>query len=596
MNLKITTEPKSVFSEYKKGNEYKAGIGEKGIFEQSKINERFYIGDQWYGAKCGNDRPLVRRNIIKRIADYKLSSITSAPIAVNYSGDGVPDNSGLGKQVTDYQEKIKMGADFINETDDAEISVITSVLSDYFKTTAERVKFDAKKEIALRNAYISGTGIAYTYWDERINTGLYADEGKTTAIKGDISFEVLDIENVIFGDPNCDSVQNQPFILISQRVDVEEVRREARRNRIIAEDIENIKPDGADSYETNAGTRGEQEPEDSKRVTVITKFYKEWDKEGNAYKVMCLKCCEKSYVRKPWDTGLTLYPIAKMCWQRRKSSAYGDSEITYQIPNQIAINRATSAEVWAIMNAGMPKTVINGDTITEPITNNPGEVIKVFGTAEDVAGSIRHISPPAFAGQLVTVLNDLANNTLQDNGATDAALGNIRPDNASAIIQMREASLQPMQLYQNAFYDFIEDIARIWADFWLHLYGDRSLRIEDQDGVFYIPFHPERYENLTLTARIDVGSSPLWNIPTTVSMLDSLYGAQIINKIQYLERLPDGIIPDKTGLLREAREELAAQQQALLAQQQAAMGDMSQGVPTAETPVTEEIPMEVMDV
>lgn len=596
MNLKITTEPKSVFSEYKKGNEYKAGIGEKGIFEQSKINERFYIGDQWYGAKCGNDRPLVRRNIIKRIADYKLSSITSAPIAVNYSADGVPDNSGLGKQVTDYQEKIKMGADFINETDDAEISVITSVLSDYFKTTAERVKFDAKKEIALRNAYISGTGIAYTYWDERINTGLYADEGKTTAIKGDISFEVLDIENVIFGDPNCDSVQNQPFILISQRVDVEDVRREARRNRISAEDIENIKPDGADSYETNAGTRGEQEPEDSKRVTVITKFYKEWDKEGNTYKVMCLKCCEKSYVRKPWDTGLTLYPIAKMCWQRRKSSAYGDSEITYQIPNQIAINRATSAEVWAIMNAGMPKTVINGDTITEPITNNPGEVIKVFGTAEDVAGSIRHISPPAFAGQLVTVLNDLANNTLQDNGATDAALGNIRPDNASAIIQMREASLQPMQLYQNAFYDFIEDIARIWADFWLHLYGDRSLRIEDQDGVFYIPFHPERYENLTLTARIDVGSSPLWNIPTTVSMLDSLYGAKIINKIQYLERLPDGIIPDKTGLLREAREELAAQQQALLAQQQAAVGDMSQGVPTAETPVTEEIPMEVMDV
>ncbi len=596
MNLKITTEPKSVFSEYKKGNEYKASIGDKGIFEQSKINERFYVGDQWRGANCGNERPLVRRNIIKRIADYKLSSITSAPIAVNFSADGVPDNSGLQEQVKMYQEKLKAGADFTAETDDAEISVITSVLSDYFKTTAERVKFDAKKEIALRNAYISGTGIAYTYWDERINTGLYADTNKTTAIKGDIAFEVLDIENVIFGDPNNDSVQGQPFILISQRADVEEVRREARRNRISAEDIENIKPDGADSYEMNAGTRGEQEPEDSKRVTVITKFYKEWDKEGNGYKVMCVKCCEKTYVRKPWDTGLKLYPIAKMCWQKRKSSAYGDSEITYQIPNQIALNRATSAEIWAIMNAGMPKTVINADIVTDPLTNNPGEIIKVFGASEDVAGAIRHISPPAFANQLVTVLNDLANNTLADNGATDAALGNIKPDNASAIIQMREASLQPMQLYQNAFYDFIEDIARIWADFWLHLYGDRSLRIEDQDGIFYIPFHPERYKNLILTARIDVGSSPLWNIPATVSMLDSLYGAKIINKIQYLERLPDGIIPDKTGLLREAREELAAQQQAMLAQQQAAMDAIPQQVPGAEMPVTEEIPMEVMDV
>lgn len=555
---KIKTEPKKVFEEYKKGNEYKASIGEKGIFEQSKINERFYVGDQWYGAKCGNDRPLCRRNIIKRIADYKLSAITSAPIAVNYSAEGVPDNSSLENQVDIYREGLKNGEDFINETDDAEISVITSVLSDYFKTTAERVKFDSKKEILLRNAYISGTGIAYTYWDADINTGLYADIKKTVPIKGDIAFEVLDIENTNFGDPNCDDVQKQPFIIISQRAYVEDIRREARRNRISAEDIENIKPDGADSYETNAGTRGEQEPEDSKRVTVLTKFYKEWNNEGTAFRVMCVKCCEKSYVRKPWDTGLTLYPFAKMCWQNRKSSAYGDSEITFQIPNQIALNRATSSGIWALMKTGMPLTVVNGDTITEPLTNNPGEVVKVYGTAEDVAGAIRHVSPPVFGNQLLGMLNDLSNNTLQDNGATDAALGSIRPDNAAAIIQMREASLQPMQLYQNAFYSCIEDIARIWADFWLHLYGDRRLRVTDKDGVYYVPFHAKRYENLILTARIDVGSNPVWSMSGTISVLDSLYGAGIINKIQYLERMPDGVIPNKTGLLKEAREELAA--------------------------------------
>ena len=592
MSLKITTEPKSVFNEYKKGNEYKASIGEKGIFEQSKINERFYVGDQWYGANCGNDRPLIRRNIIKRIADYKLSSITAAPIAVNYSAEGVPDNSGLQAQVEEYRNDIKMGEDFIESTDDAEISVITGFLSDYFKTTAERVKFDFKKEQALRNAYISGTGICYTFWDSDINTGLYADINKTMPIKGDIDFEVIDVENVCFGDPNCEDVQKQPFIIVSQRLDVNEVRREAKRNRISAEDIENIKPDGADAYNANSGDRGEQEPEDSKRVTVITKFYKEWNNEGTGYKVMCMKCCEKSFVRKPWDTGLKLYPIAKMCWQNRRSSAYGDSEITYQIPNQIALNRAESAGIWGLMKSGMPMTVINGDTIQDPITNNPGEVIKVFGTAEDVAGAIRHISPPAFGNQYLNMLNDLANNTLSDNGANDAALGNIRPDNAAAIIQSREASLQPMQLYQNRFYSFIEDIARIWVDFWMHLYGDRKLRIEDKDGTYYIPFHPSRYENLMLTARIDVGSSPVWSLPSTISVLDALYAAQIINKIQYLERMPDGIIPDKTGLLREAREELKMQEE-MMAQQQMAMGG---GVPMEEAPMVEEIPMEAIGV
>ena len=601
MSLKITTEPKAVFSEYKKGNEYKASIGEKGIFEQSKINERFYVGDQWYGAQCGNDRPLVRRNIIKRIADYKLSAITAAPIAVNYSADGVPDNSSLENQVNEYREGLKNGEDFVAETDDAEISVITSILSDYFKTTAERVKFDSKKEVLLRNAYISGTGIAYTYWDADINTGLYVDKARNVPIKGDIAFEILDVENVIFGDPNCEDVQKQPFIIISQRADVEDIKREARRNRISADDIENIKPDGADSYETNVGTRGEQEPEDSKRVTVLTKFYKEWNNEGTGFKVMCVRMCEKSYVRKPWDTGLTLYPFAKMCWQNRKSSAYGDSEITYQIPNQIALNRATSSGIWALMKTGMPLTVVNGDTITEPLTNNPGEIVKVYGTAEDVAGAVRHVNPPVFGNQLLGMLNDLSNNTLQDNGATDAALGSIRPDNAAAIIQMREASLQPMQLYQNAFYSTIEDIARIWADFWMHLYGDRRLRVEDNDGVYYVPFHPARYENLILTARIDVGSNPVWSMSGTISVLDSLYGAQIINKIQYLERMPDGIIPNKTGLLREAREEMAQQQmlmQQQMMQQQAAMGG---GVPPeqmsdAEIPSVppEELPPEEM--
>ena len=220
----------------------------------------------------------------------------------------------------------------------------------------------------------------------------------------------------------------------------------------------------------------------------------------------------------------------------------------------------------------IPKTVVNGDTVTDPLTNNPGEIIKVFGTNEDVAGAIRHVSPPVFSGQLINALNDLANNTLADSGANDAALGNIRPDNAAAIIQMREAALQPMQLYQNAFYDFIEDIARIWVDFWLNLYGNRRLRVEDKDGVYYMPFDPERYKNLLITAKIDVGSNPVWSIPTTVSVLDSLYANQLINKVQYLERIPNGLIPDKTSLLREAREE------AKLIQQQAMM---QQTVPTA---------------
>ena len=558
LNKKITTAPGAVFSEYKQGNEYKASIGKHGIYEQSAMNERFSVGDQWYGVNCGNDRPLVRRNIIKRIGEQKLSSIGASPVAVNYSADGVPDNASIEEEKKQTKEIILAGGDFVDEVEPAEISFITDAMSDYFRITAERVKFESKKEQALRSCYISGTTVAYTYWDSSIKTGLYADENKTTAINGDINFEILDIENVVFGDPNCEDVERQPYIIISQRIDVNEVRREATRNNISKEEIDKIKPDGVDYLDINAGTRGEQEPTDSKRITVLTKFWKQWDKRAEDYTVMCERVTEKAVVRRPFDIGIKLYPFAKMCWQPRYSCAYGDSEITYMIPNQIAINRALSAAVWNLMKTGMPITVVNGDIVTEPVTNTPGQILKVYGDAQDTARAIHHVEPPAFSNQFVNFVNDLANNSLSDAGANDAALGNLRPDNAAAILQVREAALQPMQIYQNRFYSFVEDIARIWAEFWIRLYGDRQIKYEDKDGVYYIPFHASRYENLLLTAKIDVGSSPIWDISSTMAMLDNMLRSEVITKLQYLERIPQGIIPDLSGLIKDAREELQA--------------------------------------
>ena len=76
-------EPEQIFEEYETGRTFKSGLGRKGLYEQGKINERFYIGDQWHGARCGNDRPLVRHNVIKRIGDYNMAVVASNPVTVN---------------------------------------------------------------------------------------------------------------------------------------------------------------------------------------------------------------------------------------------------------------------------------------------------------------------------------------------------------------------------------------------------------------------------------------------------------------------------------------------------------------------------------
>lgn len=552
---KMKTNPTQIFEEFKNAVRYKESIGTRGISEQSRMNERFFVGDQWHGAKCGSNRPLVRRNIIKRIGEYKMSLITASPIAVNYSADGVPHTTDLKENEETILQSMRSGAYTAQgEKSPAEVAVIMSALSEYFQVTAERVKLDQKKEQALRNAYISGTGLAFTYWDDTVETGLYADMDKTVPIRGDIAFEILDVENVCFGDPNNNDVQSQPYILIAQRRNVNDVRREARRNHIPESEISQIVPDGTALYGYSEDYNA-KEPMDSQRVTVITKLYKVYDKNGKQ-EVYAVRATEKAYVRKPWNIGVRLYPLAKMDWERRRACAYGESEITYLIPNQIAINRALTAEVWAMMMSGMPITMVNADIVQGEISNNPGQIVKVACAGEyQLGNAIAHVSPPAFQAQYQNMINDLAGNTLSDAGANDAALGNLRPDNASAIVQVREAAMAPMQTYMNRFYDFIEDIARIWADFWLNLYGDRSIRLEDENGTWYMPLEAGRYKHLPVTAKIDVGAAALWSESVVIAALDNLLTNQLITFEQYLDRLPGGLIPNITGLKKDLQKQ-----------------------------------------
>lgn len=572
----IKLKPRQIWSEYEAGQQYKNGIGDKGIHDQARINERFFVGDQWHGVYAGNEKPLTRRNIIKRIGEYKMATIGSAPIAVNYSAEGVPDTTDINTSNV-IKEQLMSGEAPTGNVSDAEVSVVMSALTDYFKVTAERLKYDDKKDQLLKNAYISGTGILYTYWDSSIRTGLYADEGRTTAIMGDIGCEVLDIENVVFGDPNQEDVESQPYIIIARRMDVEAVRREAEKYGQVTDDIV---LDGQNGYYRNAGDRGEDEPIDSKRVSVITKLYKKYDKDGGCT-VWGTTVTENAVVRPEWNLLIHRYPIAKFIWERRRSCAYGDSEITYQIPNQIALNQAHSISVWAMQNTGMPKTIINGDIIPDGITNDPAEVVKIYGSAEDMASAIRYVAPPNYGAAFINFTDAFAQNVLMDNGANDAALGNIRPDNATAIVQAREAAIAPMQMYQNRFYSANEDVARIWADFWITMYGKRSIKINDGGSVRYMVFDAERYRDLVVTARIDVGASTLWSEAVSISNLGNLLTAQQIDFIEYLERIPKGLIPDVTGLINKRKQQAqqvqmtAQQQQAQMIQQQVAEPDVT---------------------
>ena len=525
--------PQEIFAEYNDGVQFKSSLGSKGLYEQSKINERFFIGDQWHGARCGNDRPLVRHNVIKRIGEYKMSQVLSAPVSVRFSADGIPEAGATSGGVRSYKEKIAADPDFRfdGNADTAEINAVLSALGSYRNVTAERVGLDALCSRALKKAYISGSSVLYTYWDSSLHTAVGVNGNVTP--KGDICCEVLDIENVYFADPYLEDVQSQPYIIIASMRDIDTVRREAKSRGIYGD----------------VGT-----PDSDGKILVLTKLYKEY-KDNGEVSVHCIKVTEKSVLRRDFNTGLHLYPLSLLRWDERQNMVYGESEVTYLIPNQIAINRMITANVWAAMTMGMPLMVVNGDTVTDEVTNDPGQIIRIYGTNEDVSGAVKYITPPDFCTNFGENINNLIENTMTQSGANTVALGDSNPDNAAALATMRDAATMPMRLIKQRYYAFIEELSRIWADFWFAYYGNRKIRIEDENGLWYLPFDAARYNNLYLTARVDVGADNIYSVAESIAMLGTLFDNGIITKRQYLKRLPAGIVPDIDGLIIECEEE-----------------------------------------
>ena len=213
-----------------------------------------------------------------------------------------------------------------------------------------------------------------------------------------------------------------------------------------------------------------------------------------------------------------------------------------------------TAKVWSAMTTGMPIMIVNGDTVNEKITNEPGQIIKVYGSNEDVAGAVKYITPPTFDGDYDESINSLINNTLTQSGANEVALGDSRPDNASALITMREATLMPLQIIKNRFYTFVEETARIWSEFWISKYGNRKIKISDESGIWYIPFESEKYKDVLINARVDVANDMVYSEKERISTLIALFEKGVINREQLIVRLPNGVIQDKKTLLQNNSE------------------------------------------
>ncbi len=467
--------PESIYREYREGVEYKSQLGKRGSFEQNRMNARFYNGDQWYGASVGRDKPLVRHNIIRQIGDYKMGMLTKRPVAVRFFADGVCDTPATRRKTGELKRKLSEGSLKTLQGLDTkeEAGLVCDALEHYFDALSQKLHLRQKTDEVLRQSFITGTGFLYTYWDQP--TDLQA---------GELSCEVLSTDRIFFGDNTADSIEEQPYMLIVTRRPVEQVKSLTARF----------------AGKLQAG-RIEPDHPGSSKVTVFTRLYKESTVKGRT--VWAISTTKQAVVRPAFDTHLHRYPVTMLRWEKKNERLLGESEITNLIPNQIAINRLITANVWASMSMGMPLMTVNGDTVPGDITNDPGQIIKVYGSNEDVAGAVHYVTPPDFSGDFRENIKDLISQTISGCSAGGLLFKELAYNNTAAIEAMQQSTEIALSPLNNRYLGFFEDTALVWLDFWMTRYTERSLCLEDENGRWYFPFDAARYESLRLCVRAE---------------------------------------------------------------------------------------------
>lgn len=522
---KKTPDIEKIKREYEAGITYKQRIG---LFETVKQNENFFLGRQWEGVNAPDlEKPV--NNIIRRIVTYAISQIVSDDVAAEV------------KNYPNAQNPINDAAlEFINRE-------IEHVL--------ERTQFTTLSRDWIRDAAVDGDACAYFYWNPDVTTG--------TDFKGAIECESVDNTRVIFGNPAVADVQKQPFLIIPKRMLVEDAKREAENSP------------GGQPNDITADDETEQpntdKLENDNQVTVFVRLWKNHD-TGT---IWCSKSTEKAWVRKAWDTGLELYPVAYFSWDKVKNSYHGQSIVTSVIPNQIAINKLEAMLIKAVKDMAFPKIVYDATKI-ERWNNRVGEAIATIGDPNVAVARV--MQGAAISPQVQQLIDSLMALTKDTMGASDAALGNVRPENTSAIIAIQKAAAAPLELQRKAYYQFVEDCARVLVDMMRCYYGTRYLMggVDEMTGMPVlagIDFE-QILKDAWRMVTVDVGASAYWSELTQVQTADNLLANGLVDGVTYIKAIPDNYLKNKKEVLAY-NERMAAQREA----QMQAQAQMAGGVP-----------------
>lgn len=513
-----------VWGLYEKGQNYHRLTG---IYTDTDRNYRFYNGDQWSGAKLGDVEP-IQKNFIRPIVNYKVGVIHDNLYAIHYSSQNF-ENSAFQKEAERYCDMLNRFAHRVWESD----------------------KLDYKGRKLTKDSAINDEGIIYVDFDEE----------KKVPVN-----EVIDKNDVYYGNENDEDIQNQPYILIRKRMPVSNARTFALNRGVSEEEVKAILGDNQ-TFE-QSGDASKEEVDDM--VTVVYKFYKE---NGTVHFSIATRYVD---IVSDKDIGIKLYPIAHFNWQERKGSARGEGEVRYLIPNQIEVNRIEIRRALTVKTQAFPTRVIDKSKIANPgALDRTGVTLETNGSPVDDVNKIVGVIQPAQMSQDVKQLqDDLIQITRDLAGAGDIATGNVNPEDASgrAILAVQQASQSPITEQKENYKNFIEDLARIWLEY-LIVYSVDGINMEEEvdmgngeKQVQIVNVPQTVLEQLQATVKIDVTPKSVYDRfaqEQTIEnlLLQGLLRADRVGELEIYEKLLDDDSVAPKMKIREACELIRAEQQ-----------------------------------
>jgi len=620
-------------------------------------NTEFFAGNQWLHI---NETPAMQRlarptfNIIKRVTSLFVASLTSSNTTIAFEPLSYYD----GDNMKDPQNNAAV--------------IATAEVRNLF----EKFKMEYRIREALFDGAVTGDYCAHFYW----NPDAIPYGGAFGLHKGEIEMELVDGINVMFGNPNTPDVESQPYILILGRDTVESLKWEAKQFAKSGEKrggkseddivIDSMLSDSEFQWQIGVGGRTEISRTDDKTGKALygilyTKVTEEkpvineetglqeqvqvLDENGDpipdtledgtpiltpegepVYKmkgatklvtsVHVTKATKTRIIYEDVDTGLSRYPIAWGNWEKQKNQYHGRALVTGIVPNQIFINSMMAMIFRHLQLQSFPKTIYNADLIGN-WNNEVGAAIGVHNIQpgaglKDVATTLQ---PADMSNQIVMCIDRVMQYTRDCLGATDAQMGNVRPDNTSALMVLQSSAEVPLENTRAGLHEWIEDIGAILLDMMATYYGKRPLvrersfddlptgadgapMIDPTTGQMMVQqvtrrvveeFDFTQLKRLWFNIDAQVGATTYYSEIAMVQTLDNLRRDGTLEIIDYLERIPDKLIPRKQELIEaikkrtaEVAQQTAAIQQADLAQQGGMMPGQ-QGPQVSKTPPVE---------